>query len=60
MKDVYMDTVDETVKYYVAAMELFDEMGLKLTREEMDAIDAELAELVPVPPPYEKEGGNPL
>ncbi len=46
MKDVYMDTVEETVRYYVAAMELFDELGLKLTKEEKDAIDAELDELI--------------
>ncbi len=46
MKDVYMDTVDETVRYYIAAMELFDEIGLKLTKEEKDAIDAELTELM--------------
>ena len=46
MKDVYMDTVEETVRYYVAAMELFDELGLKLTKEEKNAIDAELDELI--------------
>ncbi len=46
MKDVYMDNVENTVRYYVAAMELFDELGLKLTKEEKNAIDEELSELI--------------
>ncbi len=41
-KEYYTYIVDEKVKSYLAALKLFDELGLSLTKEEIAAIDEEM------------------
>ena len=45
-KDYYTYIIDEKVKVYLAALTLFDELGLSLTDAEIEAIDAELEEYI--------------
>lgn len=45
-KEYYTYIVDEKVKMYLAALTLFDELGLSLTDAEIDAIDEELEEYI--------------
>ncbi len=44
--DYYCDMVLESAKTYVAALHLFDELGLKLPASYIESIDEEIAELI--------------
>lgn len=48
MKEYYQYMIDLKIKYYLAALDLFDELGLELTDEEIAAIDADMAEFVEI------------
>lgn len=47
-KEYYTYVVDEKVRYFVAALNLFDELGLSLPQSEIDKIDEEMAEYIKV------------
>ncbi len=47
-KEYYTYIVDEKVKNCLAALKLFDELGLSLTKEEIAAIDAEMNDFVSI------------
>jgi len=48
MKEYYEYLIELKIKNYLAALDLFDELGLSLTDEEIAAIDAEMAEFVDI------------